>query len=507
MLKFDKTDFDELLQEEIFEFDDLVRTLKYMGNTIDFQKIKKAYIYASNMHKGQKRESGQDYIVHPLNVAFILAQIGCDTETVIAGLLHDVVEDTDATIDDIRKEFGDDVATIVNGVTNLTEYSTREMLSKTDRDYADLRKVMVSAAQDGRIFIVKIADRLHNMRTLSYKNNIEKQKLKSIETIDIYAPLARRLGIYRICTELEDLSLKYLNPSKYFSICEEVEEYKKRRQKVINEMEADFQKILIDRNIDAIVKQRVRNAYSIFRKKKAFGNNFSYDEMHDLLAIKIIIDDVNSKYSKEAAKAKCFELLGIIHSHYKPYNNNGFRDYIYNPKSNMYQSLHTVVVNDGALVQTQIRTKTMSLIGSFGMPMLFLLNSVYSLEARQKYFSELVDVIRSTDKISDNEKAISLMMKEALAPTISVCARDGRIIQVPNGSTAIDFAYRIHTELGNKMCGVLVNDKEVPLDYVLEPKDRVYILTSPDAKPLGLEYVDRVYTDKAKTNIKKNNRR
>ena len=503
MITIDKKNFDELYQDEINSIDDLIEFTSSNG-IFDSDSIKRAYEFAKTMHSGQKRESGQDYIIHPLNVAFILAQLGCDKETIIAGLLHDVVEDTNTTSSDISKFFGDEVAEIVSGVTNL---SNTYFSSKADKDDANLRKLFISAQNDIRIIFVKVADRLHNMRTLEYKSNVEKQKQKAIETIDIYAPLAKKLGMYRICTELEDLSLKYIAPTQYQDIKKDVDEYVLRCQKVINEMESNLEGLLKNENIDAIIKSRVRNVYSIFRKKKQI-KGFSYEKMHDLIALKIIIDDVNGLYNGISAM-KCYSVLGLVHNFYKPFNNDGIKDYIANPKFNMYSSLHTTVFGaDGNLIQAQIRTTYMSKIASFGLPAYFNINHIDTLEARQKKVTrDFINPLKAAQATSDsNRDFVNQFIKDALSDEVYVYAKNGRTYGLPLGSTAIDFAFYLHTEIGRKMVGVLVNGQEVPLNYVLQPHDHVLIITSDDAKPLGLEYLDQVCTDKAKMNIKKMNK-
>lgn len=502
MITIDKKNFDELYPDEIYDLDDVLETALKNG-VKDTASIKTAYEFAKQMHSGQKRESGQSYIVHPLNVAFILAQLGCDKETIIAGFLHDVLEDTEMTYEKLSKIFGEEIAELVNGVTNLTN---TYFSSKEDKDDANLKKIFISAKNDIRIIFIKLADRLHNMRTLEYKSNVEKQRLKAIETIDIYAPLAKKLGIYRICTELEDLSLKYIAPYQYKQITNDVDEYVLRCQKIINDMQANLDGLLRNENIDCIVKTRIRNIYSIFRKKKQ-RNDFSYDKMHDLIALKIIIDDVNGTYNGLDAM-KCYSVLGFVHSFYKPFNNGGIKDYIANPKFNMYSSLHTTVFGEeGKLIQAQIRTIYMSKIASFGLPAYFNLNNINTMEARQeKVARDIKNPINAIGESTDNNREfINQFIKEALSDSVYVYAKDGKTYGLPQGSTAIDFAYYLHTEIGKKMVGVLVNGQDAPLNYILQPHDHICILTSENALPLGLEYIDEVRTDKAKMNIKKLN--
>lgn len=499
MITIDRNNFDELYQDEIVEIEDLLEMCKNNGIN-DTTDIKRAYEYAKYMHSGQKRESGQDYIIHPLNVAFILAQMGCDKETIVSGILHDVVEDTEAKIEDIKRSFGDEISTLVDGVTNLTN---TYFSSKDAKNTANLEKIFISAQEDIRIIFIKLADRLHNMRTLEYKNNKDKQLSKAIETFDVYAPLAKKLGMYRMCTELEDLSLKYASASKYKEITQEVDEYVQRCKYIIDEMQHNIEELLINENISCIVKTRIRNIYSIFRKK-SYTKDFSYDKMHDLIAIKVIIDDVNEKYSAYNA-FKCYPVLGLIHSIYKSYNNGGIKDYISNPKYNMYSSIHTTIFGiDGKLVQAQIRTYYMSKIASFGLPAFFGINGVNSKEARQrKVEKDFIDPMREIYELSEEGRFINQFVKDVLSDSIYVYAKDGHVFGLPEKSTAIDFAYRVHTDIGRKMTGAIVNDKPVAPNYVLQKGDRVWILADEDKEPVGPEYLADVQTNKAKENLKK----
>lgn len=451
--------------------------------------VKKAYEYADILHAGQFRQSGEPYITHPLNVAYILAELHADQDTLCAGLLHDTLEDTSVTKEEIEQEFNSEVAKLVDGVTKISglDYSTKKELNN-----ANTRKIIISVMEDVRIIIIKLADRLHNMRTLQYKNE-EKQKENSLETLNIFVPFAYYIGAYRIKSELEDISLRYLNSDKY----KEIEEIKKNIESGSNdclkEMLQTIKGLLEFLNIPNEIKIRTKNIYGIYKRLEE-GNKIT--DIHDLLSLKIMVDKISN----------CYIALGLIHSQYHPINEK-FKDYIYNPKTNMYRSLHTTVFGPkDRLVQTQIRTFDMDKVASFGLTAYWDINKG---EARGEMQRELTSrlqfykSLRQIDKMfSDNEEFVNQVKEELFNDKVYVYTPKGDIIELPKGSTVIDFAYSIHTGIGDKMIAAIVNNDEVPLNYILKNKDRVKILTSELSVGPNEEWLKIVKTTKAKRMIK-----
>ena len=455
----------------------------------EVEMVKKAYEYASNLHSGQFRQSGEPYIIHPLNVACILADMHADSDTICAGLLHDTLEDANTTKEDIAHDFNENIANLVDGVTKLAKMN---FSSKQDQNYANTRKIITSITDDVRIIIIKLSDRLHNMRTLQFKSEF-KQKENSLETMDIFVPLAYYIGAYRIKSELEDLSLQYLYPDRYKRIEEIKSRIEKESQNCLNEMLQTINMILNDKNIPHEIKVRTKNIYGIYKRIKE-GHKLS--DIHDLLSLKIMVDDI----------ANCYQTLGLIHSKYHPINDK-FKDYIYNPKTNMYRSLHTTVFGeDDRLVQTQIRTFDMDKIASFGLTAYWDIskgNARYimqeDLKNKYQFFKSLIEINRV---FSDNQDFVRQVKSELFSDRIYVYTTKGDIIELPKGSTIIDFAYSIGPDVGNTMVSAIVNDRVVEPDYVLKSKDRVRIITDILSYGPREDWLDKVVTTQAKQQIK-----
>ncbi len=447
----------EVTKEKFLE---LVKT--YQLDSLE--KVKKAYALAEYLHKDQFRESGEEYINHPLNVAYILAEMHADSDTLCAALLHDTLEDTKITKEEIEENFNSDVANLVDGVTKLAKMN---FATKEEQNLANTRKIITGLSNDVRIIIIKLADRLHNMRTLQYKRAF-KQKENSLETLELFVPLAYSLGAYRIKSELEDLSLKYLKPGVYKQIAQKQELIAEHSMPFLQEMLLKIQEILTCNGVNSEIKIRTKNIYGIYKKLE---EGYKLSNIHDLLALKIMVDELYD----------CYISLGLIHHLYHPMNSK-FKDYICNPKTNMYQSLHTTVFGpNGELVQTQIRTYEMDKIASFGLTSYFDIESddarvkmQKALKDKFQFFTSLVD-IDSTFK--NNRDFVREVKKEVFADKVYVYTPKGEVIELPKGSTVIDFAYKIHSDIGNTMIGAIVNDADVPLSYVLQNKDRVKVIT------------------------------
>lgn len=473
--------------------EDLLNHIKTY-NSEEVEIVKKAYDYADNLHKGQMRQSGEAYISHPLNVAYILADMHADRDTICAGLLHDTLEDTDITKEDIAHDFNQNVANLVDGVTKLSKMN---FSSKQDQNYANTRKIITGITEDVRIIIIKLADRLHNMRTLQFKSKF-KQKENALETMEIFVPLAYYIGAYRIKNELEDLSLRYLKPDMYKKIEERKLKLEEDSSSCLNEMLYKIQTLLNDKNIQNEIKVRTKNIYGIY-KRLSEGQKLS--DIHDLLALKIMVDEV----------ASCYYTLGMIHQEYHPINDK-FKDYICNPKTNMYKSLHTTVFGpDDRLVQTQIRTFDMDKVASFGLTAYWDVEKGKArdvmqedLRAKFQFFKSLTEI---NSMFGDNQDFVRQVKIELFSDRIYVYTTKGDIIELPKGSTPIDFAYKIHTDIGNTMVGAFVNDEYVPVDYSLNNKDRVRIVTDDLSYGPREDWIDKAQTTYAKRKIREFNKK
>ena len=467
---------------------DLVDKLKkYIPEEIEI--VKRAYNYADNLHLGQVRQSGEPYIIHPLNVACLLVDMHADRDTICAGLLHDTLEDTNITKEDISHDFNKNVANLVDGVTKLAKLN---FSSKQDQKYANTRKIITGITEDVRIIIIKLADRLHNMRTLQFKSEF-KQKENALETMEIFVPLAYYIGAYRMKSELEDLSFQYLNPDMYKKIQDKKLKIEESSNDCLNEMLYKIQVLLNDRNIPNKIKVRTKNIYGIYRRLNE-GQKLS--DIHDLLALKIMVDEIEN----------CYRTLHVIHGEYHPINER-FKDYICNPKTNMYKSLHTTVFGpEERLVQTQIRTFDMDKIASFGLTAYWDIEKVKARDVMQEDLKQKFQFFKSLTEINsmfgDNQQFVSQVKNELFADKVYVYTTKGDIIELPKGSTPIDFAYKIHTDIGNTMVGAFVNDEYVGVDYILKNKDRVRIVTNDLSYGPREDWMDKAHTSLAKRKIK-----
>ena len=441
----------------------LTDAIEKSNKSYDLERIKAAYTMARQAHEGQMRSSGDPYISHPIEVAIILVGLGMDSDTIIGGILHDVVEDTSITLEDIRKQFGGDVADLVDGVTKLANipYSSR-----AEQQAENVRKMLLAMAKDVRVVIIKLADRLHNMRTLDYRTP-EKQRVKSLETMEIYAPLAHRLGIRSVKEELEDLSLKHLDPVAYHEIEQQLALRKEDREAFLGNIIKRIEARLEEEHVTAQIDGRVKSIYGIYRKMYIQGRSF--DEIYDIYAVRIIVDTV----------LECYNILGIIHDMLRPIPNR-FKDYISTPKQNMYQSLHTTVLDkEGVPFEVQIRTWDMHYTAEYGVAAHWKykigMEGKDALDERLAWIRQLLESQQESEDVEDIVKSI----KTDIAPEeVFVFTPRGDVIRLPQGSTVIDFAYAIHTEVGNKMIGAKVDGRMVSLDYKVKTGMIVEIITS-----------------------------
>ena len=467
------------------------KLITYITDENDLDMIRKAYMLAFEKHFGVKRKSGEDYIIHPLNVAYILTEIYADAKTIQAALLHDVVEDTDVTIEEIEEMFGSEVALLVNGVTKINRLNFQ---GDNEAMIANHRKILVGLTEDVRVIIIKLADRLHNMRTI-WALPEKKQKQKAKETLDILTPIAHRLGIGSIKSELEDLSLRYYKPDTYFDIVEKLNKSKAERDQLVIEMKQSVSSILNEHGIKHEIKGRSKSIYSIYKKLDK-GKKFS--DIFDLLALRVFVD----------TEAECYQALGIIHSKYRPIPKR-FKDYVAMPKTNMYQSLHTTVFGEGGqLYEIQIRTYEMDKVAELGIASHWSYkengsnvkaNMKNTMEQKLQFFRNIMDLKQEETNDADFVKSVS---EEVLKENVYVFTPKGDVIELPSGSTPIDFAYRVHSGVGDKMVGAIVNNNIVPLDYVLKDNDIIKINTNKNSVGPSREWINMAYTSSAKNKIK-----
>lgn len=470
---------------------DVISKKKETSRRVDTKLIMKAYNYAVEHHGEQKRRSGEPYIIHPLNVAYILAGVGLDEATICAALLHDVVEDTDATDADLRKEFGDEIADMVAGVTKL---ETMQFTTVEEQQVEDYRKMFLAMGKDIRVIILKIADRLHNMRTLKYLKR-DRQIANAKETMEIYAPLANRLGLYSMKWELEDLSFKYLYPEEYHELVEGINKKREERLKFIEKIMADIRVQLKKQHIDAEVTGRAKHLYSIYRKMKR--DNKTLDQIYDLFALRILVNSIKD----------CYAALGVVHEMYSPMPGR-FKDYIAVPKPNMYQSIHTTLLGDkGTPFEVQIRTWDMHRIAEYGI-------AAHWAYKEASYFGKKQSVKVEEDKLAwlreslewqkdmqDPQEFLTTLKTELFEDEVYVFTPKGAIKILPRNATPIDFAYSIHEEIGNHMTGCKINSKMMPIITPLKSGDIIEIITSDNSKGPSRDWLKFVKSTKAKNKI------
>ena len=457
-------------------------------NIENLEIVKKAYYYAEELHRGQKRQSGEDYIVHPLNVAYILAEMYADKDTICAALLHDTLEDTEITKEQIAKDFNETVSYLVDGVTKISRmnFSTKE-----EQNMANTRKIITSMRNDIRIIIIKLADRLHNMRTLQYKSE-DKQKENSQETLLLYVRLADRIGLHVLKRELEDLSLQYINNDEYNRIKEMRLKVAEDSKECIQEMLGTINDLLNNQNIPHEEMVRIKNIYGIYKK---IQRGYRLTEIHDLLSLKVIVDNIND----------CYPKLRWIHWKYKPINRK-FKDYISVCKPNGYQSLHTTIFGeDGRLVQTQIRTPQMNQVASYGLaanwgdyPENANLVMQQEWKTNDPFYDSLVEI---DSQYANDKEFVDQVYRELLGDRISVYTQTGKL-ELPKGATPIDVAYNIHTEVGNNMVGAIINGKEAEIGKQLKQNDNVRIITDDTSIGPNASWLTQTATTKAKRKIK-----
>lgn len=473
-------------------YDDLIKTIRKYHPSDDISMIEKAYKIAYNAHEGQKRKSGEPYIIHPLCVAIILADLELDKETIVAAILHDVVEDTVMTLDELTAEFGEEVALLVDGVTKLTQISWS--MDKVEIQAENLRKMFLAMAKDIRVILIKLADRLHNMRTLQYMKP-EKQKEKARETMDIYAPIAHRLGISKIKIELDDLSLKYLQPEVYYDLAEKISLRKDAREAFVKSIVDEVKAHMDEAEIDAKVDGRVKHFFSIY--KKMVNQNKTLDQIYDLFAVRIIVESVKD----------CYAALGVIHELYKPIPGR-FKDYIAMPKPNMYQSLHTTLIgSSGQPFEIQIRTYEMHRTAEYGIAAHWKYKESGSGQvakgSEEAKLSWLRQILEWQKDNADNKEFLSLVKNDMdlFSDSVYCFTPTGDVKNLPSGSTPIDFAYAIHSAVGNKMVGARVNGKLVNIDYVIQNGDRIEVITSQNSKGPSRDWLALVKSTQAKNKI------
>ncbi|MGD9963934.1 MAG: bifunctional (p)ppGpp synthetase/guanosine-3',5'-bis(diphosphate) 3'-pyrophosphohydrolase [Candidatus Izemoplasmatales bacterium] len=466
---------------------------KYISQPKHLDFIRSAFDYADSKHKGQLRKSGEPYIVHPRDVAITLAEYQVDPYTLAAGLLHDILEDTDTTYDEIKELFGEEVADIVEGLTKLDQL--KYQISKAAQQVKNHQKMVLAMARDIRVIFVKLADRLNNMRTLSFLDDERRTRI-SRETLDIFAPIAHRLGMYRLKAELEDMSFKYLYPFEYQSIAKLLRDKKGSRESDVLDMEKSLTELLNEENFDFEIKGRIKNIHSVYSKMKV--KKIDFEEIHDLLALRIIVNSISD----------CYKAIGIVHSRFIPVPGR-FKDYIAMPKPNMYQSLHTTVVNKGKIFEIQIRTKEMDEIAEKGVAAHWAYKETKGMSSRKniedivssklRWYSEL---IKYTEESDSDEEILDIFTDDILKANVYVFTPKGEIIDLTAGATPLDFAFRIHTKVGEKTVGAIVNGKIRPLDYTLKTGDLVEIKTSPNSVGPNDNWLKIAKTSNARSKIK-----
>ena len=479
-------------------YQELIQRIQKYHPSDDISLIQKAYNTAAEAHKNQLRKSGEPYIIHPLNVAIILAELELDKETIVAGILHDVVEDTIMTEEDLKREFGDDVALLVDGVTKLEKIPLSAGVDQPDdkleMQAENLRKMFLAMAKDIRVILIKLADRLHNMRTLQYKKPESRQRIAK-ETLEIYSPIAQRLGISKLKIELDDLSLKYLEPEVYYDLVDKISERKSVREKYIQSIVDEVSEHIGNAGIKAKIDGRVKHFFSIYKKMK--NQNKTLDQIYDLFAVRIIVDSVRD----------CYAALGVIHEMYKPIPGR-FKDYIAMPKANMYQSLHTTLIgSSGQPFEIQIRTFEMHKAAEYGIAAHWKYKEASDgkkvTTQEEEKLVWLRQILEWQRDMSDNREFMKLLKNDLdlFSDNVYCFTPTGEVKNLPAGSTPIDFAYSIHSAVGNRMVGARVNDKLVTIDYEISNGDRIEIITSQNSKGPSRDWLNVVKSTQAKNKI------
>ena len=467
-------------------FEDLKNLIIKKHPDFQLEIIDRAYAFSNKYHEGQIRKSGEPYIIHPLSVAEILLDLGLDETTLAAALLHDIVEDTDVTLEDLRKHFNEEIAGLVDGVTKLSKI---EYISKEEHQMENYRKMFLAMANDIRVVIIKLADRLHNMRTLKYQS-FWKQRETARETLEIYAPLAHRLGISKVKWELEDLCLRYLHPDKYYSLVEQIKMKREERIEYIDELISVLKSELDTVGIAVDISGRPKNFYSIYKKMENKGKELA--EIYDLIAVRIICDSVRD----------CYGILGIIHTLWKPIPGR-FKDYIAMPKPNMYQSLHTTVIGKtGVPIEIQIRTWEMHFTAEYGIAAHWLYKENGDGEKKSAELAWLENIKEMQNEFQDSKEFVETVKIDLFSDRVFVFTPKGDVFELPKGSTPIDFAYLVHTDVGHRCIGAKINSKIVPLDYHLRTGDIVEILTSKQAHGPSRDWLNIVKTAQSKNRIR-----
>ena len=481
------------VEEQLYQ--ELIAKIKTYHPSDDFSMIDQAYHLAVNAHKDQKRKSGEPYIIHPLKVAYILAELELDMESITAGILHDVIEDTEYTYEDICRLFGEEIALLVDGVTKLGKlsYSTKE-----EAQAENYRKMFLAMAKDIRVILIKLADRLHNMRTLNYMKP-EKQREKAQETLDIYAPLAHRLGISKIRTEMEDLCFKYLNPDAYFDLAAKIQKKKEERDAFVQGIVQELQQKMVETGIEGKVYGRTKHFFSIY--KKMVNQNKTLDQIYDLFAIRAIVDNVKD----------CYGVLGLVHTMYTPMPGR-FKDYIAMPKPNLYQSLHNTLIGPhGQVFEVQIRTWEMHRTSEYGIAAHWKYKEgkandkgTKASKREEEKLAWLRQIMEWQHDVVDNKEYLETLKQDfnIFSTQVYAFTPQGDVIQLTKDSTPIDFAYMIHSAVGNKMVGARVNNRIVPLEYKVQNGDIVEIITSQNSKGPNRDWLNVVKSAQARTKIK-----
>ena len=464
-----------------------LKKIESVNKNVDIEKLKKAYLYAQKKHEGQLRKSGEPFFIHPVAVSIIVAELEVDSDTIIACLLHDTIEDTDASFEEIEKEFSLSVAQLVDGVTKLTKmhYETKQEIQ-----VENLRKMFLAMAKDIRVILIKLVDRLHNMRTLKYQSDQKKHE-KAFETLEIYVPIAHRLGIFKIKSELEDLCLLYLDPETYYDLSKKINKKLSERKHYIDQVIKEISDALSASDISYEIHGRPKNFYSIYKKIKYQDKEFS--EIYDITAIRILVDSVND----------CYGALGVVHTLWKPMPGR-FKDYIAMPKPNMYRSLHTTVMGkEGEPFEVQIRTHEMHRVSEYGIAAHFnYKESKKSLDTIDEKLVWLRQMMEWQGDIDNAEEFLDSLKIDILNQQVYVFTPQSKVVELPDGSTPVDFAYKIHTEVGHKCVGAKVNGRIVPLNFKLSTGEIVEILTQKNANGPSRDWLNFVKSTQAKNKIK-----